>query len=551
MEWIKSLLLDQTTLQALVAIFLTMAVGIPLGRIRIKGVSLGATFVFFTGILMGHLGLKVEPHMLEFARDFGIVIYIYALGLQVGPGFFNSFRKGGFTYNGLSLLLILLGAFAAVGFGLLSGINVPNATGIFAGATTTTAALVAEQQFLDQVGMDSVTPSLGCAVAYPMGVIGMLFTMLVMKAFAGTPRKKEASDDQDSTFVATFQITNPALDSLNIEEIRDLVKESFVVSRLWRGDQAMVPSSDTKVQLGDRIMVVTQKKANKHLRVLFGKIEDKNWNTDKVDWDSIDNTLVSRDILITKGDINGKTIASLKPRRKYGVTISRVKRSGMLLLATPGLELRSGDLITVVGLKDAIDKMTDDYGNSPKDLDKPRILSICIGIVLGLCIGAIPLSVPGISAPIKMGLAGGPIIAGILVGAFGPKIHMNTYTTESASMMIRELGLDIFLACLGLAAGPKFVSTVMNADGLIWLAAGLFVSIVPALIVGFLAMKVFHLEWGPVCGMLCGSCGSSMVVSYPSSNWHNNEVDLIYAQTYPLGAFLRVVAAQIMVMLAV
>ena len=483
MEWLYNLFLEHSALQAVVVLSLISAIGLGLGRVHFWGVSLGVTFVFFAGILAGHFGLSVDPQMLNYAESFGLVIFVYSLGLQVGPGFFSSFRKGGVTLNMLALAVVLLGTLLTVVASYATGVSLPDMVGILCGATTNTPALGAAQQTLKQMGIESSTPALGCAVAYPMGVIGV------------------------------------------------------------------IPTSDKVLKEGDRLLVITAEKNVLALTVLFGEQEENtDWNKEDIDWNAIDSELISQRIVVTRPELNGKKLGSLRLRNHYGINISRVYRSGVQLLATPELILQLGDRLTVVGEAAAIQNVEKVLGNAVKSLKEPNLVVIFIGIVLGLALGAIPFSIPGISTPVKLGLAGGPIIVGILLGTFGPRIHMITYTTRSANLMLRALGLSMYLACLGLDAGAHFFDTVFRPEGLLWIALGAGLTIIPTVLVGFVAFKIMKIDFGSVSGMLCGSMANPMALNYANDTIPGDNPSVAYATVYPLCMFLRVIIAQVLLM---
>ena len=546
MEWLYNLFLEHSALQAVVVLSLISAIGLGLG-----GVSLGVTFVFFAGILAGHFGLSVDPQMLNYAESFGLVIFVYSLGLQVGPGFFSSFRKGGVTLNMLALAVVLLGTLLTVVASYATGVSLPDMVGILCGATTNTPALGAAQQTLKQMGIESSTPALGCAVAYPMGVIGVILAVLLIRKFLVHKEDLEIKekDDANKTFIAAFQVHNPAIFNKSIKDIAQMSYPKFVISRLWRDGHVSIPTSDKVLKEGDRLLVITAEKNVLALTVLFGEQEENtDWNKEDIDWNAIDSELISQRIVVTRPELNGKKLGSLRLRNHYGINISRVYRSGVQLLATPELILQLGDRLTVVGEAAAIQNVEKVLGNAVKSLKEPNLVVIFIGIVLGLALGAIPFSIPGISTPVKLGLAGGPIIVGILLGTFGPRIHMITYTTRSANLMLRALGLSMYLACLGLDAGAHFFDTVFRPEGLLWIALGAGLTIIPTVLVGFVAFKIMKIDFGSVSGMLCGSMANPMALNYANDTIPGDNPSVAYATVYPLCMFLRVIIAQVLLM---
>lgn len=438
---------------------LISAIGLGLGKVHICGISLGVTFVFFAGILAGHFGLSIDPQMLNYAESFGLVIFVYALGLQVGPGFFSSFRKGGVQLNMLALGVVLIGTLMAVlgSYGL--NISLPDMVGILCGATTNTPALGAAQQTLKQMGLESSTPALGCAVAYPLGVVGVILAVLIIRKALARKEDLELKekDDANKTYIAAFQVHNPAIFDKSIKEIGGLNYPKFVISRLWRDGNVSIPTSEKIIKEGDRLLVVTSEKYAPALTVLFGEQEHTDWNKEDIDWNAIDSQLISQRIVVTRPELNGKKLGSLHLRNHYGINISRVYRSGVQLLATAELTLQLGDRLTVVGEAAAIQNVEKVLGNAIKSLKEPNLVAVFIGIILGLALGAIPISLPGISAPVKLGLAGGPIIVGILIGTFGPRMHMITYTTRSANLMLRAIGTVAIPRLPGTGRGSAFL----------------------------------------------------------------------------------------------
>lgn len=550
MEWINSLFVEHSALQAVVVLSLISAIGLLLGRVRFWGISLGVTFVFFAGIMAGHFGLSVDAQMLNYAESFGLVIFVYALGLQVGPGFFSSFRKGGVRLNMLALGVVALGTLMAVVAGLLTGVSLPDMVGILCGATTNTPALGAAQQTLKQLGLDSSTPALGCAVTYPLGVIGVILAVLILRKtmVRREDLAVEEKDDANHTYIAAFQVHNPAIFNRSIKDIAHVAHTKFVISRLWRDGHVSIPTSDKVLREGDRLLVISSEKDATALTVLFGEQENTDWNKEDIDWNAIDSELISQRIVVTRPELNGKKLGSLRLRNHYGINISRVYRSGVQLLATSELVLQLGDRLTVVGEAAAIQNVEKVLGNAVKSLKEPNLIVVFIGIVLGLALGAIPFSIPGISTPVKLGLAGGPIIVGILLGTFGPRIHMITYTTRSANLMLRALGLSMYLACLGLDAGAHFFEIVFRPEGLLWIGLGVGLTVIPTVIVGAIAFKVMKVDFGSVSGMLCGSMANPMALNYANDTIPGDNPSVAYATVYPLCMFVRVIIAQVLLM---
>lgn len=549
MEWLNSVLMEHSAAQAVIVLSIICAIGLSLGRVKILGISLGVTFVFFVGILAGHLGLSIDPEMLSYAENFGLILFVYALGLQVGPGFFSSFRKGGITLNMLALGVILLGTIGTVVASVVTGISLPDLVGVMCGAVTNTPALGAAQQTLKQLGMSGSSLALGCAVAYPLGVVGVIMALaMVRKLLYRNNENLLPQEEQDGTFIAAFKIQNPAIFDKRIKEIGSLIDREFIISRLWRGNDASIPTSDTVLLNGDRILVVTNEKDVPALTVLFGEQENTDWNKRDIDWNSIDSQLISQRILVTRPEINGRKLGSLQLRNNYGVNTTRIFRSGMQILARPQLRLQLGDRITVVGEADAVSKVREMMGNAVKSLGEPNLLSVFIGLTMGLILGAIPIVVPGVSTPVKLGLAGGPIIVGILFGTFGPRFHMVTYVTRSANLMMRALGLSLYLACLGIDAGAHFFETVIRPEGAMWIGLGFLFTVIPVLIMGFIACKFMKMDFATVSGMLCGSMANPMALNYANDSVKNDSPSVAYTTVYPMSMFARVIIVQILLL---
>lgn len=553
MNWLQSVLIEHSALQAVIVISIIIATGLALGKIRVFGISLGVTFVFFAGILAGHIGLSIDQDMLLYAESFGLVLFVYELGLKVGPGFFSSFRKGGIELNMLGLGVILLGTLMAVGFCKLCDVPMSDMVGILSGATTNTPALGAAQQTLEQLGRSASGAALSCAITYPLGVIGVILALIFVRRFFIRPSDIDAhdSDDSNHTFIVEFRVHNPAIYGRTIKEVASLIQPKFVISRLWRDGAVTIPTSETELRVNDHLLVITNDSDVDKLTVLFGEQEAHDWNRGDIDWNVIDSQLISKDIVISRPEINGKTLGSLRLRNNYGINISRIYRSGIVLLATRSLILQLGDTLTVVGEAKDIENVEKVLGNVTVDLKDPNLASVFVGIVLGLLLGSIPVMMPGITTPIKLGLAGGPIIAGILMGRFGPRFHLVTYTTRSANLMLRGIGLSLFLACLGLDSGAHFLDTIMRAEGLQWIMFGFAITLIPVIIMAIVSVRWFKLDFGMACGMLCGSMANPMALNYANDTLPGDNAAVGYATVYPLAMFCRVVIAQIIVILFV
>ena len=554
MNWLQEAFLEPTMVQAVIIISLVSALGLYLGRIKIFGISLGITFVFFAGILAGHLGIVVNKDMLYFAQSFGLILFVYALGLQVGPGFFSSLKKGGVAMNMMGLGVILLGLIMTVGLHWVTGVSLSNMVGLLCGAVTNTPALGAAQQALlqiDPTNTKGVTDmALACAVAYPLGVVGVILAIIILRALFADKKQKDLKEQRDTTtYVAEFHVSNPAIYEKSIKDVMKLTDKHFVISRVWRNGKVSIPTSDTLLHEHDLLLIISVKSDVENIKVLFGEQENVDWNKADIDWNAIDSQLISRRIAVTRNRVNGVKLGSLRLRNLYGINITRVNRAGIDLLASPDLRLQIGDRLTIVGEANSVNTVGKILGDEIKRLNNPNLLAVFIGISLGMLLGALPITLPGMSTPVKLGIAGGPIIVGILMGAFGPRFHLTTYTTMSANLMLRQLGIIIYLAGLGIDSGVHFFETVFRAEGLLWIGLGFLLTIVPVLIVGFIASQFFKLDYAHNVGMLCGSMANPMALSYANTTVDGDEPSVSYATVYPLSMFIRVISAQLVLML--
>lgn len=554
MNWLQEAFLEPTIVQAVIIISLVSALGLYLGRIKIFGISLGITFVFFAGILAGHLGIVVNKDMLYFAQSFGLILFVYALGLQVGPGFFSSLKKGGVAMNMMGLGVILLGLIMTVGLHWVTGVSLSNMVGLLCGAVTNTPALGAAQQALlqiDPANTKGVTDmALACAVAYPLGVVGVILAIIILRALFADKKQKDLKEQRDTTtYVAEFHVSNPAIYEKSIKDVMKLTDKHFVISRVWRNGKVSIPTSETLLHEHDHLLIISVKSDVENIKVLFGEQENVDWNKADIDWNAIDSQLISRRIAVTRNRVNGVKLGSLRLRNLYGINITRVNRAGIDLLASPDLRLQIGDRLTIVGEANSVNTVGKILGDEIKRLNNPNLLAVFIGISLGMLLGALPITLPGMSTPVKLGIAGGPIIVGILMGAFGPRFHLTTYTTMSANLMLRQLGIIIYLAGLGIDSGVHFFETVFRAEGLLWIGLGFLLTIVPVLIVGFIASQFFKLDYAHNVGMLCGSMANPMALSYANTTVDGDEPSVSYATVYPLSMFIRVISAQLVLML--
>ena len=551
MEYLNELFIEHSALQAIVVLSLISAIGLMLGKVKFFGVSLGVTFVFFIGIIAGHYGLTIDGQMLYYAETFGLVLFVYALGLQVGPGFFSSMRTEGAKLLLPATGVLLAGTLMAILLGYVCNVSMPDISGILCGATTNTPALAAAQQTLKQMGISSSGAALGCALTYPLGVVGVILAIIFLRKLFVRPEDIPQPDSKHNrnVFIASYRITNPAVFGKTISEVAHSGHNHFVISRMWHKGHVLIPMSDRILHQNDIVLVITKPEETEALRLVFGEQEQKDWNSENIDWNKIDSELTSQRILVTRPGINGKKLSSLRLRNNYGINISRVYRSEVQLLATPDLVLQLGDRLTVVGEAADIKRVEGILGNAVKNLNEPNLVSVFVGIILGLMVGSIPLSIPGISLPVKLGLAGGPIIVGILIGTFGPRLHMITYTTQSANMMLRAIGLSLYLACLGLDAGEHFFETVVRPEGALWLLLGVLITFIPVTLAGVFALRVMKLDFGSIAGLLCGSMANPMALSYANDIIEGDKPSVAYATVYPVCMFLRVIIIQLVLML--
>ena len=552
MEWLVNQFCEPSLTQAVIVLSLISAIGVYLGRLKVFGISLGITFVFFTGIIAGHLGIAINKDMLLFAQNFGLIVFVYTLGLQVGPGFFGSLKKGGVALNMMGLAVIALGIGCTLLLHWVTGLSIPILSGLLCGAVTNTPALGAAQQALLQVhpdAYDTVTQmALGTAVTYPLGVVGVILAIVLLRQCFAPKQTRTQKEPEKGTNVAEFQVLNPSIYGRSIQEVMRLTDKHFVISRLWHNGKVTIPTSDTILREKDHLLIISEKGDVESIEVLFGQQEQRDWNKPDIDWNAIDSQLISRRIVITRNRVNGVKLGSLRLRNLYGINITRVNRAGIDLLASPDLRLQIGDRLTIVGEHNAVNNVGLILGNEMKRLDNPNLLAIFIGLTLGVLLGSIPFAIPGMSTPIKLGIAGGPIIVGILMGAFGPRFHLTTYTTSSANLMMRQFGIVIYLAGLGLDSGAHFFETVFRAEGLLWIGLGFLLTIVPVLIMGFIASRVFKLDYAHNTGMLCGSMANPMALNYANSTVEGDEPSVAYATVYPLSMFIRVISTQLLIL---
>lgn len=536
MNWLMNTLITPSPIQAVIVICLISALGLGLSKLRFKGISLGVTYVFFFGILAGAVGLQVDSQMLAYAESFGLILFVYTLGLQVGPGFMSTFRKGGTTLNLLALGVVALGTVIALVAGATGLLPLQDMMGVLCGATTNTPALGAAQQTLKQLGLPASGAALSCAVTYAFGMVGVILALLPVKGWLSRHEKAKDDGNDDEAFIASFVVCNPAVFGHTLGQLSGMDEGKFVVSRLWRDGKVILPNAHTVLEQNDRLLVITQARQVDQLTIYFGQRDERNWNTGDVDWNALDSKLISQRILITRPNINGRHLGDLQLRNRYGVNVSRVQRSGIQLVATPNLTLRMGDRVTVVGEAESIKHVATELGNVVRRLDEPNMVTIFIGIVLGLLLGSIPMFVPGIKFPVTLGLAGGPIVMGILIGAFGPRFHMVAYTTTSANLMLRSMGLSTYLACLGLDAGKDFVATVMQPQALWWIGIALVITLVPVMVMSVVSVLFSKRSYATTAGMLCGAMANPIALQYVNDSLPGNDkASVAYATVYQIG----------------
>lgn len=542
---------EPSVLQTLVILTLVSAVGLILGKLRIGRISLGITFVFFVGILAAHFGVVVQPEMSSFAQTLGLTLFVYALGVEVGPSFFPSLKSQGVLYNGLGLLLITLGLLLVVILHYSFGISMPNMMGIMSGAVTNTPMLAAVQSTLqDIVGLEGTRQvadlALACALTYPLGVVGMILAILILQVIE-PKRQKEDRLESKTTYITELELTNPGLFGKSILEVVRLQEKHFIISRVWRGDKLIVPTSQTLLQEGDHLLLLIHEEDLGVLEAFFGRrSESRDWNRPDIDWDAIDAQLITKRLIITNGKINGIKLGALRLRNEYGINITRIDRAGIEILASPELHLQLGDRLTVVGEAQEIAKAKKFIGDSINTLDKPKLVSFFAGLALGCILGSIPVAIPGLSMPIKLGLAGGPIIIGILMGAFGPRLRIATYMTNSATQLIKQLGIILYLAGLGLASGAHFFETIIHGDGLLWIFLGFLITLLPTLLVGIVSLFGYRKTHAETVGLLCGAMANSMALDYAMSLNESRSSSVAYAIVYPVAMFVRIISAQIL-----
>ncbi len=553
MEWLHELLFGTGIGHSILLVAIVIFVGIFLGKIKVAGISLGITWILFVGIILSHFGMRMDPHALHFLKEFGLILFVYSVGLQVGPGFFSSFKKGGIRLNLLAVSIVLLGVVITCILYAVTGLPVTTMVGILSGAVTNTPGLGAAQQaYFDMTGQEGSEIAMGYAVAYPLGVIGIIGAIILIRyifriSFAQeTENAQNALEEKEARAThVSILVRNPALFGKEICEVARLIDKKFVISRVLHVDHTLeIAHSHTPLKEGDKLFVIA---ANQDLDAIIAFIGER-IEMHRSEWEQLDSKLVSKRIMITRSEINGKILGQLHLRGGFGVNVTRVNRAGVDLVASPGLELQIGDRVTVVGTEESIKGVEKILGNSLRRLREPNLVPIFLGIALGILLGSIPISFPGIPQSVKLGLAGGPLVVAILIGKFGPHYKLVTYTTMSANLMLREIGISLFLACVGLDAGVGFVDTVVHEGGFAWIGYGFIITFIPLIIVGIIARWCYKINYFTLMGLIAGSTTDPPALAYANGVAGNDMPAVGYATVYPLTMFLRVLTAQLLIL---
>jgi len=554
MNWITELLWGSGIAHTVLLLAFVIAVGIALGKIKVRGISLGIAMVLFSGIAVSNFGFYGDESTLRFVKEFGLILFVYAIGLQVGPGFFASLKKGGVLLNLLAAGIVLLGVVITLIIHYISDIPISTMAGILSGAVTNTPGLGAAQEAYASLNDGRGDPAigLGYAVVYPFGVTGIIFSIIILRQvfrinFAKENEKLEAESisKKEQPSIISMEVRNPAIFGKSIQSVKNLIDREFVISRVMHAGRTETASSESILNGGDKVIVVAAPQDIESIAAFIGKQIDMSVD----DWNKQGSDLLSRRILITQHEINGKALSQINLRHRFGVNVTRINRSGIDLVANPDLKLIVGDLVTVVGTRQSIAGAEKVLGNEMKRLNEPNLIPIFIGISLGVLLGSIPFSFPGIPQPVKLGLAGGPLIIAILMSYFGTKSTLVTYTTLSANLMVREIGICLFLACVGLEAGKDFVETIVDKGGLNWIGVGVIIAVVPLIIAGIIARYFFHINYFTLMGLLAGSTTDPPALSYATFTAGNDNPTVSYASVYPLTMFLRVMSAQLLILL--
>ncbi len=551
MEWISSLFFGSSIAHTVFTLAITIAIGIALGKIKIVGISLGITWILFVGIALSSFGMQIDPTIIAFVKEFGLILFVYSVGMQVGPSFFSSFKQGGMRLVGIATAIVLGGVLTAYIIHLVTGTPIPTMVGVLSGAVTNTPGLGAAQQaYADSTGLTDPTIAMGYAVAYPLGVVGIIISIVLLRAIfrIKLDNEKEALESSNESKYAakiSIELTNTNLFGRSVQETRGLINRSFVVSRICRANGTIeIANANTVLAENDKMLIICASEDVEAIEMMLGH----QINMQHSDWLNLDQQFISRRIIITQPHINGKTIGELRLRSSYAVNVTRVNRSGVDLIPEHNLELQIGDRLTVVGSEMAIDAVAKALGNSMRRLREPNLISIFLGIFLGVLVGSIPIAIPGMPQAVKLGLAGGPLIVAILISRFGAHYHLVTYTTMSANLMLREVGISLFLAAVGISAGEGFIDTVVNQGGYMWVLYGIIITMLPILLVGIFARKVFKLNYFTLMGVVAGSMTNPPALAYSNATAGNDVPAVSYATVYPFMMFLRVLTAQLFVL---
>lgn len=556
MNWLQDLLTNPNSIAHIVALYaFVIAAGVLLGKIKFFGISLGVTFVLFVGILAGHFGFTGNPAILSFVQDFGLILFVFCIGLQVGPSFFSSFKRGGITLNLLAVGIVFLNIAVALilYFALQGRVDIPMMVGILCGAVTNTPGLGAANEALQQLHYQGPEIAMGYACAYPLGVMGIIFSMIIIRYICRVDvqrdsdeiQKEEEANPHMKPYTISLKVQNEALSGKTLSQVQNFLARDFVCTRIIQDGHMITPNANTVLRLGDRMFLVCAEDDSEAIMAFIGpKIEQ--------DWDATnqqDKPMVSRRILVTQPNINGKTLGELHFSSMYGVNVTRVNRSGMDLFAARQLRLQVGDRVMVVGPQDAIERVANLLGNQLRRLDHPNIVTIFVGILCGILFGSLPIAIPGMPTPVKLGLAGGPLIISILIGRFGHKVKLVTYTTMSANLMLREVGLVLFLASVGIKAGENFVQMVVEGDGVLYVGLGFLITFIPLVITGIVARWHHRVNYFTLMGLIAGSNTDPPALAYANQIAGNDAPAVGYSTVYPLTMFLRILTAQLLVLL--
>ena len=556
MNWLQDLLTNPNSIAHIVALYaFVIAAGVLLGKIKFFGISLGVTFVLFVGILAGHFGFTGNPAILSFVQDFGLILFVFCIGLQVGPSFFSSFKRGGITLNLLAVGIVFLNIAVALilYFALQGRVDIPMMVGILCGAVTNTPGLGAANEALQQLHYQGPEIAMGYACAYPLGVMGIILSMIIIRYICRVDvqrdsdeiQKEEEANPHMKPYTISLKVQNEALSGKTLSQVQNFLARDFVCTRIIQDGHMITPNANTVLRLGDRMFLVCAEDDSEAIMAFIGpKIEQ--------DWDATnqqDKPMVSRRILVTQPNINGKTLGELHFSSMYGVNVTRVNRSGMDLFAARQLRLQVGDRVMVVGPQDAIERVANLLGNQLRRLDHPNIVTIFVGILCGILFGSLPIAIPGMPTPVKLGLAGGPLIISILIGRFGHKVKLVTYTTMSANLMLREVGLVLFLASVGIKAGENFVQMVVEGDGVLYVGLGFLITFIPLLITGIIARWHHRVNYFTLMGLIAGSNTDPPALAYANHIAGNDAPAVGYSTVYPLTMFLRILTAQLLILL--